>query len=130
MRNADFGLRNGERITERESRITQKRIGQTNPSYRNIKAGLGKRLVLPHVAYGLSTRCMACRMSPVAADLRVGRAGTALTLSGRQGRRPLQPLMGLDLGVASGAPRNKLLGIIVSVLIFRLTSAKGVLYLI
>ncbi len=57
MRNADFGLRNGERITERESRITQKRIGQTKPPSRKLKAGLWKRLVLPRVAYGLSAGC-------------------------------------------------------------------------
>ena len=33
-----------------------KRIGQTNPPCRNFKAGLGKRLMLPHVAYGLGAR--------------------------------------------------------------------------
>ena len=31
-------------------------IGQTNPPSRKLKAGLWKRLVLPHVAYGLDAR--------------------------------------------------------------------------
>ncbi len=60
MRNADFGLRNGERITERESRITRKRPRQTNPPRRKLKAGFWMRLVLPLVAYGLGARCSAC----------------------------------------------------------------------
>ena len=69
-------------------------------------------------------------MFPVAADLRVGRPRTALTLTGWQGRRPLDLLIGLGLGVGSSTLRNKLSEIIVSVLIFWLTSAKRVLYLI
>ncbi len=110
--------------------MVRKCIGQTNPPCRKLKAGLGKRLVLPLVAYGLMPRCPVCRMFPVAADPRVGRPRTAFTLTGRQGRRPLHPLIGLDLGVASGTLGKKLSGIIVSVLILRLTFVKGVLYLI
>ncbi len=110
--------------------VGAKCIGHTNPTRRKLKAGPRKRLVLPRVAYGVSGRCLTRRMFAVAADFRVGRARTPLALTGRRGRRPLHPLVGLDVDVASGTPRNKLSGIIVSVLIFWLTSAERVLYLI
>ena len=38
MQIADFGLRIGERITNHESRITQKPIGRTKPFGRKPKA--------------------------------------------------------------------------------------------
>ena len=60
MRNADFGLRNGDhekesrfdRLTADESRTTQKRIGQTNPPRRKPKAAIETGRALPHVADG------------------------------------------------------------------------------
>ena len=52
-----------------------KRIGQPKPPCRKLKAGLGKRLVLPHVAYGLIARCL-CRPTLEAERPRAGAWGS------------------------------------------------------